>query len=100
LKAPSWSANFLTSPKFGAMLAGRTPSSGRSCIAEDILVGVPVHQRGTGILSSSNIADRVDPQIKEALGDHQTPADSPDGQMTVARQSVQRLRTRDSAAVE
>ena len=82
------------------MLASRTESSGQFSFVEAMVVGAPVHQRGTRVLGGSYVADRVDPQIEEALGDHQTPTDPPDGQMTVACQSVQRLGTRDSAAMK
>jgi hypothetical protein len=70
------------------------------CFDEEILVGVPAHKRCTGILGGSYVADRVDPLIEETLGDHQAPADPADGQVALASQSVQRLRARDTAAMD
>jgi hypothetical protein len=70
------------------------------CFDEEILVGVPVHKRGTGILGGSYVADRVNPLIEETPVDHQAPADPADGQVAFARQSVQSLRARDTAAMD
>jgi hypothetical protein len=70
------------------------------CFDEEILVGVPAHKRCTGILGGSYVADRVDPQIEETLGDHKAPADPADGQVAFASQSVQRFRARDTAAMD
>jgi hypothetical protein len=90
----------LRSAKPWALIASRTWSGKLLSFDEEILVGTPVRKRSTGILGGSYVADRVDPLIKETLGDHQAPADPTDGQVAIASQSVQSLRARDSAAMD
>jgi hypothetical protein len=57
-------------------------------------------ETGPWILGRSYVTDRVDPLIEETLGDHKAPADPADGQVAFASQSVQRLRARDTAAMD
>jgi hypothetical protein len=68
-------------------------------VVGDGVSGTLFNQGSAGIVSVSDVTDRVDPQIEKALGYHQTTADAAYGKVALACESVQRFLTGHTAAV-